>query len=238
MTPEALNFLVKYMESNHIKTNRIQAINTTGSVLTNTTRIQAESIFGCKIFDGFSCEGGAVVFECPTHNYYHSAMEYAITEVLDNNDKPVNKGRLITTDLWNYATPFIRYDTQDIVELGESNCSCGRELLTIKQIFGRSSDVLVTPKGKYLIVNNFTGLFQEIKEIEQFQVFQKEIDHFIVNIKVNENYNNEINHSVYELCKKIINEDVRLEIIIVDNIPVETSGKRRFLIRNQEILLP
>jgi len=236
--PDHLGFLTSYMRRKNIRMNCIKAINTTGSILTKQVRESAEEIFDCKIFDGFSCEGGAVVFECPTHECYHSAMEYAITEILDENGNDTPKGKLITTDLWNFITPFIRYDTQDIIEINDCPCYCGRKLQSIKTILGRESDILVTPSGRYLIVNNFTGHFQWIKEIEHFQIHQTQINIFDVYLKVSPEYNSVTESKIVDLLKKAIKDNVEINIKLVDNIPISKSGKRKFLIRNKEIKLP
>lgn len=236
--PDPLGLLVSYMKRNNIKINSIKAINTTGSILTPEVREAAEEVFKCKIFDGFSCEGGAVAFECSTHNCYHSAMEYAITEVLDKDGNNTKNGRLVTTDLWNYTTPFIRYDTQDIVELEGKSCTCGRELLSIKRILGRESDILVTPSGQYLIVNNFTGHFQWIKEVEQFQIHQIRLDSFDIYLKVNSGYNAKTESTITDLLNGIIKDKIEINFKVVDDIPSTKAGKRRFLIRNNDIKLP
>lgn len=236
--PDPLRFLSVYIKKNKIKLSGIKSINTTGSILTPETRELAENVFQCKIYDSFSCEGGAVVYECESNENYHSAMEYAITEIVDENNKDVTLGRLVTTDLWNYAMPFIRYDTQDIIEISDKQCSCGRKLLPIKKIYGRESDILITPSGQFLIANNFTGFFQWIKEVEQFQVKQTELNKFEFYLKVNENYSKQIELKIIEYYKNVISSDVQIHINVVDDIPLTKSGKRRFLIRNDHIPLP
>ncbi len=235
--PEPLFLLANYIRRNNVRIQGLQAINTTGSTLIPQYREIIEDVFQCKIFDSFSCEGGAAVFECPTHDLYHSADEYAITEIVDSSGNPSQLGRLITTDLWNRATPFIRYDTQDVVEIATDECRCGRQLSTIKRIHGRSSDVLVTPSRQYLVVNNFTGLFQDITGIDQFQIHQTDLDSFVVLIKANYQFDKIAESRVMKIMNSIINEDVRIKITLVDEIPLPPTGKRRFLVRDNSIPL-
>jgi len=198
-----------------------------------------ETKFGCKITDSYSCEGGANVSECETHNCYHSSMEYALTEIL-SDDKEVDfggRGKLITTDLHNLAVPFIRYDTQDYVVKSKQKCDCGRNLLAIEKIDGRDSDILITPKGKYLILHNFTGYFEWAEAVDQFQVQQNEIDKINIIIKVNNMFNNKIQEDIYKYFSNYIGDGVRVTINIVEDIPLAKSGKRRFLIRDKNIKL-
>ncbi|HRQ68412.1 MAG TPA: hypothetical protein P5031_07595 [Candidatus Syntrophosphaera sp.] len=235
--PEPLYLLAKYIEHNKLKIHKVAAINTTGSTLLPEYREFIERIFACKIYDSFSCEGGAGAFECPTHKLYHASDEYAVTEVLDSDGNPATIGRLVTTDLWNLANPFIRYDTQDVVELSDQKCSCGRELLHIERIYGRSSDILVTSGGQYLTVNNFTGLFQNLPAVDQFQILQKSPDEITVLIKVNGCYDLTVQSQVMAIMKSVIKEDLKLKIEPVDDIPLTPNGKRRFLIRDASISL-
>ena len=106
--PDPLEFIARYVKKNNIKLPEITAINTTGNMLFDETRHLIEDAFNAKIFDSYSCEGGANTFECPTHSCYHTSMEYSITEIINKNGKevePGESGRHYTTNLWNYATP-------------------------------------------------------------------------------------------------------------------------------------
>jgi len=235
--PDPLYLLARYIRENNVNLPQIKAINTTGSTLHNVYREYIEDVFNCRIYDSFSCEGGAVASQCSESSLYHLADEYAITEVVDDSGNPTNKGRLITTDLWNYATPFLRYDTQDVVEISEQNCSCTRGLSVIKQIYGRASDVLVTSSKQYLFVNNFTGHFQNLLGIDQYQIHQKSIDEFEVKIKPNEQYADSVKDAILGLMKEIIGDDANVAVSLHEEIPVLKSGKRRFLIRDESVPL-
>ncbi|MDD2228311.1 MAG: hypothetical protein PHY48_02740 [Candidatus Cloacimonetes bacterium] len=235
--PDPLFLLAKYVKSHGIKVPKLTAINTTGSTLHDVYRDLIEDVFSCRIFDSFSCEGGAVVSQCPESSAYHVADEYAITEIVDYNGNNTTMGRLITTDLWNYATPFIRYDTQDMVEISKEQCPCERGLMSIKKIFGRNSDILVTPEKQFLFANNFTGHFQNIIGVDQYQIFQKSMNQIVVNIKVNDKYDLATSKEITNLMQNITGNSTEISIEIVEDIPVSQSGKRRFLIRDESVPL-
>jgi phenylacetate-CoA ligase len=242
--PDPLMFLAEFSKKNGITELTPRAINTTGNILYPEARDLIERQFKCKIFDSYNSEAGAVAFECETHSFYHLAMEYAITEIIHDGKEtePNQKGKLITTDLLNYAMPFIRYDTQDIVTKGSANCRCGRKLETITRIEGRDNDILVTPSGKYLIVHNFTGYFQRSDtpaygRVDQFQVIQKNKDHIEINLVKGIGFNEEIREKILGYWQEYIGKDVHVEVNVVEQIPLTVSGKRRFLIRNPEIPL-
>ena len=232
--PDPLLFLARYKQNHPKYRYKPLAITTTGNTLHSETRAEIEAAFGCKIFDSYSCEGNSAVFECPTHSCYHSAEEYGISEVVNENGMLIKSGigRLISTDLMDLAHPFIRYDTQDLVEISDEPCACGRKHLRINKIIGRDNDVLVVPSGRKFIVHNFTGFFQtdhvELnRSIEQFQIVKKES---VVTIRIVPN------HRFPELAgdyiKKYWEREMGIKVIveIVENIPLTKSGKRRFII--------
>jgi len=235
--PDQMHFLAKYIQNNQICISSPVAITTTGNVLHKRARDIIEEQIGAPVFDSYSCEGSANVSECPMHSCYHSSIEYAITEII-SNDTEVEKGErghFITTDLQNYAIPFIRYDTQDCLVKSKEQCSCGRNLLAIDKIEGRDSDILITPSGKFLITVQFDGYFQHEESVKQFQIIQERIDSIIIKLVVNKRLNSKEKEKFYNYWKDYIGADVSVEIHIVNDIPLTISGKRRYLIRNKDI---
>ena len=227
--PDPLLFIARYKKQHPEFTYQPNAITTTGNTLYPETREEIEDAFGCKVFDSYSCEGNSNVFECSTHNAYHS------TEVLDDFENPIKKGngRLISTDLYNFAHPFIRYDTQDQVELDSTPCSCGRKLLRYNRILGRSNDIITSSSGQKFIVHNFTGFFQtdhkrHKRAIQHFQVVKTKDQHVELNLVVNDAYDESVESFILEYWQDQLKCPVRVNI--VDEIPLTKSGKRRFII--------
>lgn len=235
--PDPLVFLSNYIKQYHSPIPKLKAINTTGNILFDEDRKLIKETFQTEVFDSYSCEGSAQVFECPTHNCYHISDEYAISEIVNesgNEVLPGERGRLITTDLWNFATPFIRYDTQDFVIKGH-NCTCGRQLSTISKIEGRNNDILVLPDGGYLIAQNFTTYFKHFPEIIQFQVIQEDESSFLFRLKVNVNFTSQTELTILNHWTTQTNASFKIET--VNEIPLLSSGKRQFVFRNPQIKL-
>jgi phenylacetate-CoA ligase len=241
--PVPIQYLARYLKKNKIKVdlNNLLAINTTGSTLDQSVRSEVEEIFKVKVFDTYSCEGGAVFAQCPLSGNYHPSEEYAISEFIADNvtaldvRKPL---RHITTDLHNYAFPFIRYDTQDYIVLGSDiKCNCGSDYKNIKNISGRDGDILKTPSGKLLIVENFVAYFEWVTEVDQIQVVQNQSDEIVIYLVVNKLYTPEVHQKISTFWQNYIGSDVNVVIKIVDEIKLTFSGKRRTLIRNPQIKL-
>ncbi len=238
--PDPLMFLCQHIKGRKLSFPYLSAINTTGNILTKEARELIEKTFGVPVFDSYSCEGSTQVFECPTHNYYHLADEYAITEILDekgNEVKEGERGLLVTTDLWNFASPFIRYNSLDYVIKG-GNCSCGRQLSTIKQIDGRDNDVLITPLKQYLIAQTFTTYFKYFDEIAQFQVVQESDNSLLFRLITNQSFSSVTEEKIIEYWKTYTKNSMNIAVEVVNEIPLRPSGKRQFLIRKETVKLP
>jgi phenylacetate-CoA ligase len=238
--PDPLLFIAKVLRDNNKTFTGIRAINTTGNILTTDARKIIEAQFGCPVFDSYSCEGAALFYEAPNHDAYLGSMEYAITEVLDNNLKDVGSGETgmhVTTDLHNFAMPMIRYNTQDLVEKSVSESSSGIPLYPLNKIIGRDNDVLITPTGNLLIVHLFTIYFEYFPSIRQFQIEQNFSHEFIFRLVVDDKFTTEVRNQIFDYWQNFLGRNVKLAIEISDSIPVLFSGKRRFLIRNPEIRL-
>lgn len=230
-------FLAEYINKTGCRVNYPIAIATTGSTLHKAIREKIMKAFNCSVYDSYHCEGGANLSQCKT-GLYHSSMEYAITEIVDSHGEKASKGRIVTTDLHNYATPFIRYDSQDVAEKADLNCSCGYQLDAFSRIFGRDTDILITPKGKFLIYSPFAAWFEYEIFVKQFQVIQEKIDLIIIKIVVEENTKRANIEKVRKYWGDYIGDGVEVFVEVVKDIPPAPSGKRRYLIRNKDIILP
>jgi phenylacetate-CoA ligase len=235
--PDPLEFLADEILANKINPKvfrSLKAIATTGNVLHDKARLKIEKAFNTRVFDGYSCEGSPPFFECETHTCYHGAMEYGISEFIDVTDSKdgLKQGRHIVTNLWNLATPFIRYDSQDELEWDENHtCTCGRNLIAIKRILGRDNDILTTPNGKKIIVHIFTIFFSKTDSVSQFQVIQETPTEVSLNLVVKDNYDSEEETKIRTFCREVFDDEtVAVHVKIVDAIIPSANGKRRFLI--------
>jgi len=154
-----------------------RAVFTTAEKLLEGQRTTIEEIFQTRVFDTYGLnDGGVSAYECEEHCGMHIDMERAILEVVGENGEPVigKPGRIIATSLYNYALPFIRYDTGDIGVMIQSACSCGRKLPLLKEIVGRITDVLDV-NGRKIGSPVLTVLFGKF-DIQQYQIIQDSME--------------------------------------------------------------
>lgn len=231
--------MAKLMEKSNIQYEGA-VIATTGDMLHPHYREIIEKQFHCKIFDGYGGETTPIGFECEEHAGYHLCDEDVIVEFLadDENVASGELGRVVFTNLNNYAMPFIRYDIGDIGVYSDELCPCGRGLSLMKSIEGRDSDIITTPSGDFIVVQFFTILFKYIQGVDQFQVKQERIDQLTVKIMKNQFFtDNDLNHIKNKIQKRV-GSDVNIEINFVNEIPLSgRSGKRRFVISKVPLFL-
>jgi phenylacetate-CoA ligase len=105
--------------------------------------------------------------------------ESTILEVLDSGGRPCKPGeigRVVVTDLINFATPIVRYDTGDYAEAA-GPCPCGRGLPTLKHVMGRERNLIVMPDGNRVWPHLATSRFRDIAPILQYQFIQHDLEH-------------------------------------------------------------
>ncbi len=132
--------------------------------------------------------GVYIAFQCCKHSSYHIAAENTIVEIVNDKDGPVEqgeKGRILVTNLNNYAMPFIRYDIGDVGVASEKSCSCGRGLPLLDSLEGRSVDVIVT-KSRGKISGNYLYYPADPNfaywGIEKYQIIQEDYENILIKI--------------------------------------------------------
>jgi phenylacetate-CoA ligase len=120
-------------------------------VFTEQARRRVEEAWGEKPFEVYAAtEPAGIASECEQHRGMHLFEDLVITEVVDENNKPVPPGtygeKVLVTVLFSRTMPLIRYEMSDSVRPASSpHCPCGRPFALIDGIQGREEDVLRFP---------------------------------------------------------------------------------------------
>lgn len=158
------------------KLTGLRQVRCIGETLTAGIRDATRKSLGVEIADTYSSrEVGPIALQCPESGMYHIMSESLIVELLDEQGKPClpgQVGRVVITDLHNFATPLIRYDIGDYAEAGAA-CPCGRGLPMLKRIVGRERNMLLLPDGRrhWPLVGAYH--YRDIAPIRQYQVIQR-----------------------------------------------------------------
>jgi phenylacetate-CoA ligase len=134
--------------------------------------------------------GPGVAFDCEAQDGLHINEDHFLAEIVDPvTFEPLplgEKGELIFTSLQRRAMPMLRYRTKDITRFRRETCSCGRTLLKMDKLSGRTDDMLII-SGVNVFPSQIEALLLEIPEVEpQYRLLVRKkgyLDHLVVQVE-------------------------------------------------------
>ena len=173
--PSSILTLAQYVKKNGINIPTLKLVLTASEALNDVDREFIESSLKTKISNHYGLAEVCVMMgDCEKHELMHNYDEYGYLELLKTDNEKFKK--IIGTNLHNKAMPLIRYETGDLAEITNSHCSCGRNLIGIKNIIGRSDSNILTPEGFKIPTVNFYTLFESYQKINRWQIIQHKIN--------------------------------------------------------------
>jgi phenylacetate-CoA ligase len=229
----ALARFAEFVQAHHLDDIKFLSVISSAEVLYPHQRELIERTFGCGVIDRYGTrELGGIACECQEHMGLHISTENVCVEILRNGiPVPVGEeGDIVVTNLNNYGMPFIRYQTGDVGQLSDVECRCGRGLPMMQIVSGRATDLFKTKDGRTIHRAFFTHLFYDIVEVKQFQVTQESYDLVVVSIVERSPLPSERLVFLERAIKDMMQSDVKVEFEFLDTIPLQPSGKYRFII--------
>ena len=137
---------------------------------TENMRLELERKWGIHAFDIYGLSevmGPGVSNDCEFHTGLHVNEDHFFPEIVHPDTKqPVphgTEGELVFTTLTKEGIPLIRYNTRDLSTLFYEKCQCGRTLVRMKKITGRSDDMLII-RGVNLFPSQIEHVLLEMGE--------------------------------------------------------------------------
>ena len=219
-----------YLLAAHLKKQTIDDVRPNGVISTamplhQWQRAVIEEVFGVPATDRYGCEEVSLIAcQCEKHRGFHVAAESVFTEVAAD-------GKLLVTDLVNFAMPLIRYQTGDVVKVSGQVCDCGRGLPIIDSVMGRDADYVLKPDGGLISGISLTENFAlHITGAAQVQIVQETITHLRVRLVKDDQFTDASREQIAKLVVDTFGPAMRHDVELVDAIPQEPSGKYRFCI--------
>jgi len=237
--PSSVYSLCKFLSRKNITGFNIRSVFVTAEVLQPYQRELIENTFNCEVFDTYGCaDGGGSANECGEHNGLHASIDRSILEVVEQEEaegrggedvSPGERGRMLWTDIFNYAMPFIRYSPEDIGVLSPETCSCNRGLPLLEAIEGRTTDIISFSNGVSLGGPAFTLIFKDFR-IEEYQLVQKTADSLLIRLVKGKDYPGDETQKILDVMRYHCGEGVELTIEFVEEMEKTPSSKFRFII--------
>ena len=229
----ALGELSRYIDGHQIPTENFQvkAVIPISEALPKADREALQRQFSCPVRAWYSNEeNGIMGIQNKKDEGYHIDTESYYYEILkmdsDEPAEPGELGRIVITELYNYAFPIIRYDNGDTA-IARKRVKDGRYQLFLTELYGRRSDLIYDCEGRpvtpYIITNNMW----DVRGVRQFRFIQMEETEYTLWLNGNKD---EIDEPlILGRIQPHLGERARITIEYVDEIPVLQSGKRKYI---------
>ena len=167
--------------------------------------IKAHDIYGLS-----EVMGPGVSNDCQYHNGLHVHEDHFIPEIVDPETGEVlpegAKGELVFTTITKEGIPLIRYNTRDLSVLNYEKCECGRTLVRMEKITGRSDDMLII-RGVNLFPSQIEHVLLELRETSPHYMLyvdrENNLDTLELQVEVDEAYFTDKIRELQTLSRKI-----------------------------------
>ena len=160
--------------------------------------------------------GPGVASECIEEKRgLHVFEDHFIPEIIDPETGTVlphgEAGELVFTTLTKEAFPVLRYRTRDISRLNPTPCGCGRTLLRMERISGRTDDMLII-RGVNVFPSQIEAVLMEVEGVEpHYQLIvtrEGTLDVLEVQVEVNESIFTDEIKGLERLARRV-EEDIK-----------------------------
>lgn len=201
----------------------------------NKVNIDAMDIYGLT-----EVIGPGVSSECMEKDGLHIFEDHFLPEIINpDTGEPLpygETGELVFTSLTKEAFPVIRFRTKDITSLNAEPCRCGRTLVRMRRVSGRSDDMLII-RGVNVFPSQIESILMNIAEAEphyELIVDKKgSLDTLELRVEVSESIFSDEVKKLEAIQGKIRNEiesvlAISLKVILVEPKTIARSeGKAR-----------
>ncbi len=192
--------------------------------------------------------GPGVSMSCGDTYGLHVQEDFFYPEIVDPETLQVvpekTNGELVFTTLTKQGIPLIRYRTRDISALNYDVCECGRTLVRMKRVSGRSDDMLII-RGVNVFPSQIESVLMSIKEIigSHYQIVVDRVNNLdIMEIQVEMTkvaFSDEIKQ-IEQIRKHIATELIgnlgvgaKVTLVSPDSLPL-SEGKTKRIIDNRK----
>lgn len=218
---------------------------------TENMRKELEEKLGIKAYDIYGLSeisGPGVGYECEYQNGTHLNEDHFYPEIVDPATlKPVaegEKGELVFTHLTREGMPLLRYRTKDLTALHYGKCECGRTLVKMDRILGRSDDMLII-RGVNVFPSQIESVILELPEFEPHYLLTVDrvnnTDTMELRVEVRQDYYSDEINKMTALKKRLVS---RLQSVLGLGVNVKlaeprsierSTGKAKRVIDNRKL---
>lgn len=253
-TPSYALFMAETIEEMGIdrKTLKLEAGIFGAEPWTEGMRNEIEKRLGILAIDIYGLSeimGPGVASDCYCKQGLHIAEDFFLPEVIDPETlEPLpygEKGELVITTIDKDGIPLIRYRTRDITALHPEKCGCGRTMMRMDKILGRTDDMLII-RGVNVFPSQIESVLVEIAEVSpNYQIVVDRVDNtdtLEVQVEISPEFFSDEVKRLEALSNKIRNAiqnvlSISVQVTLVEPKSIERSmGKAKRVIDNRKLL--
>lgn len=193
--------------------------------------------------------GPGVAMQClETDRGMHIFEDHFLPEIIDPDTgevlPPGEQGELVFTTLTKEAFPLIRYRTKDISRLIHEKCACGRTMVRMEKITGRTDDMLII-RGVNVFPSQVEHVLMGIEGVEpHYQIVvnrEGNMDTMAVKVEVSDAIFSDEVKNLEKLTRKIQTDikdllGVTCKVQLVEPRTIQRSeGKAQRVIDNRKL---
>jgi phenylacetate-CoA ligase len=139
-------------------------------------------------------------------------------------------GDVICTTLNTRAQPFVRYRVGDVGRLLAESCPCGLPFPTMRLEGGKITGFIALPGGRLCHGALTSHVLRSEPGIRAFRTHQRALNDFEVLLVVDNDFSPATIERIRERYRALFGPQVRVQCRLVEAIPPDPSGKRRYVV--------
>ena len=213
--PSAAYIFACLCDENNLTLKNIEKIHTTSEVLLKQWYDKIKKVFNITPCGHYGqMEKVSFMHQVESSRDMKQNLEYGVNEFYDNEDGTYG---LIATGFINYHMPFIRYKTEDTFVIEDG---------VVKEVNGRSSDILVSKDGSRLPgVNFYSWIDKKMPAVKMFQIIQKTDNDIIFNYVQSPSYAYDIKEDILSGLSSRLG-DMNYTVNKVDQIERDSKSQK------------
>ncbi len=202
----------------------------------------------CDIYGLTEIGGPGVAFECLEKHGMHINEDHVIAEIINpdtGEPLPVGSvGELVFTTITKTGMPMLRYRTHDICQLSLEPCGCGRTLIKMGRITGRTDDMLII-RGVNVFPSQIESCLMGLEGVAPFYMLivdrvnstdklevQVEMTEEMFTDKVSEI--EELRAAIGDRIKSVVGISAKITLVPPKSLP-RSEGKAKRIIDNRKL---
>jgi len=211
-------------------------VSVSSEMSSQSERDALSSIFRCPVLDNYSSEEMARIASQCLAGSYHVFEDMNYIETVDGDDRPTKGlGKVVATNLHNFAVPLIRYQQNDLAQIEAPGCECGRRFRRLGNLQGRQNDSFTMPSGRvltsgFLLDATYEFLLAHRTAIRDFCLIQESRSSILLEVVPGGGWNETTRAQIGGRFRRFLDCEVAFRIRVVNECEKTRTGKRNPII--------